>query len=70
MGYSPDTPCWVVEKATWAEEAIYRGTISDIKERVSHIRGVALILLGDFLSQEEIVESHLYVKPLLKESQV
>ena len=67
MGYSPDTPCWVVEKATWEDEAIYKGTISDIGEQVSHIRGVALIMLGDFLHQKETVESHLYVNPLVKE---
>ncbi len=67
MGYSPDTPCWVVEKATWEEEAIYKGTISNIEEQVSHIRGVALIMLGDFLHQKETEESHLYVKPLVKE---
>ncbi len=67
QGYSPETPCWVVEKATWEEEAIYKGTLSTIEEKVSHIRGVALILLGDFLYQEELTESHLYAKPLLKE---
>lgn len=67
MDYSPDTPCWVVEKATWAEEKIYKGTISDIHEKVSHIRGVALILFGDYLYQKETEESHLYVKPLVKE---
>jgi len=67
MGYSPDTPCWVVEKATWEDEAIYKGTLSNIEEQVSHIRGIALILLGDFLYQEESEESHLYVKPLVKE---
>ena len=67
MGYSPDTPCWVVEKATWEEEKIYKGTISDIENQVSHIRGIALILFGDFLHQKETEESHLYVKPLVKE---
>ena len=67
QGYSPETPCWVVEKATWEEEAIYKGTLSTIEEKVSHIRGVALILLGDFLDQKELTESHLYAKPLLKE---
>jgi len=67
MGYSPDTPCWVVEKATWEDEAIYKGTLSNIEEQVSHIRGIALILLGDFLYQQESEESHLYVKPLVKE---
>ncbi len=67
MGYSPNIPCWVVEKATWEDEAIYRGTLGDIEEKVAHIKGVALILLGDFLYQEESEESHLYVKPILKE---
>jgi len=68
MGYSPQTPCWVVEKATWKEEAVYKGTLETIEAQVSHIRGVALILLGDFLSQEERESSHLYVNPLVKES--
>jgi precorrin-4/cobalt-precorrin-4 C11-methyltransferase len=67
MGYNPKTPCWIVEKATWRDEAIYRGTISDIDEKVSHIKGIALILLGDFLYQKEAFESHLYTKPLVKE---
>ncbi|HIO95283.1 MAG TPA: cobalt-precorrin-4/precorrin-4 C(11)-methyltransferase [Campylobacterales bacterium] len=70
MGYSHDTPCWVVEKATWEDEAIYKGTITDIEEQVSHIRGVALILFGDFLYQKEREESHLYVKPLVKELEI
>ena len=67
MGYSLDTPCWVVEKATWEDEAIYKGTIDDIEHQVGHIRGIALILFGDFLYQKETQESHLYVKPLVKE---
>lgn len=67
MGYSKDTPCWVIEKATWEEEKIYKGTISTIQEQVSHIKGVALILFGEYLNQKETEESHLYVKPLVKE---
>lgn len=67
MRYSEDTPCWVVQKATWEEEKIYKGTISDIEDKVSHIRGVALILFGEFLNQKESEQSHLYVKPLIKE---
>jgi len=63
MGYSPDTPCWVIEKASWADEATYKGTLSTIEEQVSHIKGIALIMLGDFLYQKETEESHLYVKP-------
>ncbi len=67
MDYPPDTPCWVVEKATWEAEAIHKGTLKDIEGKVRHIKGVALILLGDFLHQEEREASHLYTQPLLKE---
>jgi precorrin-4/cobalt-precorrin-4 C11-methyltransferase len=67
MGYSKDTPCWVVEKATWEDEKIYKGTIENIQGQVAHIKGVALILFGDYLHQKESEESHLYVKPLVKE---
>jgi len=66
-GYPLDTPCWVIEKATWEHEAIHKGTLATIGEQVSHIQGVALILLGDFLHQRESEASHLYVKPLQKE---
>jgi len=67
MGYSSDTPCWIVEKATWNDEKVYKGTISDIENQVGHIKGIALIMFGDFLHQKETEESHLYVKPLVKE---
>ena len=67
MGYSSDTPCWVVEKATWTDEKIYKGTIANIENQVGHIKGIALILFGDFLNQKETEQSHLYVKPLVKE---
>ncbi len=62
MGYDKSTPCWVVEKATWEDEKVYKGTLEDIKEKVSHIKGVALIMMGEFLHQKEAYESHLYVK--------
>ncbi len=60
LGYAPDTPCWVVEKATWKDEKTYKGTLADIKEKVAHIKGVALILFGEFLHQKEVCESGLY----------
>jgi precorrin-4/cobalt-precorrin-4 C11-methyltransferase len=62
LGYPKDTPCFVVEKATWKDEKIYKGTLEDIEDKVSHIKGVALIMIGEFLKQKESVESHLYVK--------
>jgi precorrin-4/cobalt-precorrin-4 C11-methyltransferase len=60
LGYSKETPCWVVEKASWPEEKVYKGTIGCIENQVSHIKGIALILLGDFLNQKESCDSHLY----------
>ena len=67
LGYSSKTPCWVVQKASWKEERIYKSDIENIQNKVSHIKGIALILFGDFLHQKETQESHLYVKPLIKE---
>jgi len=62
LGYSPSTPCYVVEKATWKDEMVYRGTLEDIESRTSHIKGVALIMLGEFLNQKETLVSGLYSK--------
>lgn len=60
LGYKKSTPCWVVQKASWEDEEIYKGTIDNIKEKVAHIKGIALILFGEFLNQKETEESHLY----------
>ena len=60
LGYSKDTPCVVVQKATWAEEEVYKGSITSIVDKVKHIKGIALILFGEFLNQKERVNSHLY----------
>ena len=67
VGYAKDTPCWVVERATWSDEKIYKGTIDTIQEDVAHIKGVALIMFGDFLEQQATVESHLYAKKYKQE---
>ncbi|EKE03404.1 MAG: hypothetical protein ACD_20C00207G0001 [uncultured bacterium] len=65
FGYSDDTPCWVVEKATWPEQRVIKGTLSNIHEMVREagIKRTALILFGDYLYQEEKEESHLYNVP-------
>ncbi|SFV53301.1 Cobalt-precorrin-4 C11-methyltransferase [hydrothermal vent metagenome] len=69
LGYSEDTPCWVVERATWSDEKIYRGTLLDIEAKVAHIKGVALIMFGEFLHQKETQESHLYADKYKQEGQ-
>jgi precorrin-4/cobalt-precorrin-4 C11-methyltransferase len=69
LGYLKTTPCWVVERATWVDEKVYKGTISDIQEKVSHIKGVALIMFGEYLNQQGAIESHLYAKNYKKEGE-
>jgi precorrin-4/cobalt-precorrin-4 C11-methyltransferase len=69
LGYKENTPCWVIERATWSDEKIYKGSISDIQDKVSHINGVSLIMFGEFLNQEAKIESHLYADKYKKEGQ-
>ena len=49
--YKADTPCCVVYKATWADERIVEGTLSDIADKAEEagVRKTALVLVGDFL---------------------
>jgi|SRR3712207_3829117 len=53
-GYRTDTPVAIVYKATWKDEKILTGVLSDIEEKVnkSGIKKTALILVGDFLGKE------------------
>jgi precorrin-4/cobalt-precorrin-4 C11-methyltransferase len=55
QGYPPDTPVVVVEKASWPEQKIVRGHLSDIAARIGHagIRKTALIYVGKSLRASE-----------------
>jgi len=48
-GYAPDTPVAVVQKASWPDQKIVRGTLKDIAEKVKEagISKTALIIVGD-----------------------
>ena len=50
-GYEEDTPCAVVYRASWKDEKIIYGKLSDIVQKVKgeNITKTALILVGDFL---------------------
>ena len=50
-GYSPETPVAVIYKASWPEEKIVLGNLSDIADRVKEekIEKTAMILVGDFI---------------------
>lgn len=54
QGYREDTPVAVIQKASWPEEKIVKGTIKDIADKVKEagITKTALILVGDFLGDE------------------
>jgi precorrin-4/cobalt-precorrin-4 C11-methyltransferase len=51
MGYPEETPVVVIEKATWPEERVLRGTLGNIVDlvRSAGIKKTALILIGDSL---------------------
>lgn len=64
VGYSVDTPCSVVYKASWQNQKIISGTLSNIAELVKEagIKKTALILVGEFLRPEHYAYSKLYEK--------
>ncbi len=62
-GYPQSTPASVVYKASWNDERIYRGTLSDIdgKLKSSGFAGrQAMIIVGDVLDKEKCQNSLLY----------
>ncbi len=61
-GYPEDTPVAVVEKASWPDERIVRGTLADIGDEVrsSGIRKTAMILVGRALADGPAAASRLY----------
>jgi len=50
--YPPNTPAAVVEKASWPEERIIRGTLGELSSKVKEagIKKTSLIVVGNFLS--------------------
>ena len=60
--YKPETPVAVVQKASWPEEKIVRGTLNNISSKVkaSGITKTAMIVVGDVLDTEGITPSKLY----------
>jgi len=51
LHYDEATPIAVIQKATWEDEKIIRGTLADIAQKVrdEDIRKTAMILIGNFL---------------------
>lgn len=53
-GYDEDTPVVVIYKATWEDEKVVKGELTNISEKVkeANIKKTALILVGRFLGDE------------------
>lgn len=61
-GYREDTPVAVIYKASWPQQKIVKGTLSDIVEKVKAegIKSTALIIVGDVIEPKSYERSKLY----------
>ena len=60
-GYAADTPIAVVEKASWPEQRIFRGTLTTIADQLvaAGVSRTAMVIVGDVLARE-YEQSRLY----------
>lgn len=60
--YGPDCPAAVVQRATWPDQRIVRGTLADIagKVREERITSTAMVLVGRVLTATDFKDSRLY----------
>ncbi|WP_193186508.1 precorrin-4 C(11)-methyltransferase [Nisaea sediminum] len=60
--YGADCPVAVIYRASWPDQQVIRGTLSDIRQKVreAKITRTALILVGRVLGEEEFRDSALY----------
>lgn len=59
-GYEKDTPAAIVYKATWPDEKRIRCTIETLEAEAAGITNMALILVGDAVTQGNYQRSQLY----------
>ena len=55
-GYPPETPVAMVERASWPEERVIKGSLEDIAQKAAEagIKKTALIYVGEALSARSI----------------
>jgi precorrin-4/cobalt-precorrin-4 C11-methyltransferase len=60
--YGADCPAAVVYHASWPDQAIFRGTLTTIRDQVkaAQITRTALIIVGRVLAADDFAESRLY----------
>ena len=61
-GYEGDTPAAVVYRASWPDERVIRGTLATLPKLAEGITKSAIILAGDFLNDNDGLQSKLYDK--------
>ena len=63
-GYPKDTPAAVVYRASWPDQKVVKGTLSDIaaKARRARITRTAVVLIGEALEPSSYEHSRLYDK--------
>ena len=63
-GYSTDTPAAVVQRASWPDEKVVRGTLADIAEkaRAAGITRTAIVVIGGVVGDVPYEFSRLYDK--------
>ncbi|OBK15341.1 precorrin-4 C(11)-methyltransferase [Mycobacterium asiaticum] len=61
-GYPPETPVAVVAFASWPQQTVLRGTLTDIaaQMRQAGITKTAVIVVGDVLAADGFTDSYLY----------
>ena len=61
-GFEKETPVAIVQKATWGDEKILRGTLETIAQKVKEekIDRTAMIVVGNCLSAQDYEKSKLY----------
>jgi precorrin-4/cobalt-precorrin-4 C11-methyltransferase len=60
--YGADCPVAVVQRASWPDQQIVRGTLADVGAKVKQagIKATAMILVGRVLTAEDFADSRLY----------
>src|SRR5271168_1302258 len=61
-GYTPETPSAVVAFASWPQQTVLRGTLSNIASQMhdANITKTAVIVVGEVLAAEGFTDSYLY----------
>ncbi len=62
--YGADCPVYIVYRATWPDQEILSGTLSDIRSKVreAKITRTALIMVGHVFGDDDFIDSRLYAK--------